>query len=558
MEPIRLTRTDEPAAVPERSVPRAPALDLRSPTRLVAYLSRAPVEQRRGVIGGLQASIGNRRVTAMLQRTPAPVAPAAPAALPQGALQLLEKMGVSGDKVAGLTRGEMLAIQTPAEGGEPTITLLQIRGGTLRGGILAIKVPNDPKLAVRAFFRARQPLLDLARELNLSEVELLGAAIHHKGIQEMVVRLGFTPTTETIPESAGLGGADEVEMWSKRFPVHSASGGGTGGAGGGAAGGGVPPGEAPPAAGGAAPARGAAPAGGGQAPPEPAAAAEAAPEVAAMPPVEGPAIPGGARGMGGEPPLAGGSLGLGALRLGGSLAVMVALWWLSSRLAGAERERVEQMFKANVDPFVQVQLAARREEAERLALADPLKPVYAVITADIRSSGFTGAFGSSETVLGVTFVSVDGVAQTPVRREETIEDHTTGGMYDAVAKQVTRRVTYSMELAFDDPTGAFAQRRQAILADRRAQGAAAAEAKLVQDAQQHADAHKSARGRSIMIGDRDENIRWIRAYIAYSAQRLDLQELHDEAQRYLDELEGRPHRWPDQSQAKSLEPFMSR
>ncbi len=541
MEPTRLTKAGDPTAVPERLVPSAPALGLTSPRGLVAYLSRAPAEERRGVVEGLQTSVGNQRVTAMLQRTPAP------GALPQGALQLLEKMGVGADKVAAFSRGEMLAIQTPTEGGEPTITLLQMRGGTLRGGILSIKVPDDPKLAVRAFFRARQPLLDLARELNLSEVELLGAAIHHPGIHEMVVRLGFTPTTETIPESAGLGGADEVEMWSKRFPVHGSSGGG----GGGAPSGGVPPGEAPPVAGGAAPA------GGGHAPPESAAPAESAPEVAAMPPVEGSVIPGGASTMGGEPPVAGGSLGLGALRLGGSLAVMVALWWLSSKLAGVERERVEQMFKTNVDPLVQAQLAARRGEAERLALEDPLKPVYVIITADVRSSGFTGTFGSSEAVLAVTFVSVDGVTQTPVRSEKTIEDHTTGGMYDAVAKQVTRRVTYSMELAFDDPTGAFAQRKQAILADRRAKGAAAAEAKLVQDAQQHADAHKSARGRA-MIGDRDENIRWIRAYIAYTAQRLDLQELHDEAQRYLDELEGRPHRWPDRSQAKSLEPFMNR
>jgi hypothetical protein len=99
--------------------------------------------------------------------------------------------------------------------------------------------------------------------------------------------------------------------------------------------------------------------------------------------------------------------------------------------------------------------------------------------------------------------------------------------------------------------------RGAILAERRRQGAARADAALVKDAQEHAEAHRPARGRAL-LGDRDENIRWIKAYIVHTADRLDLQGLHDDAQRYLDELEGHAHRWPDQREAEALKPFMPR
>src|SRR5436305_14820830 len=71
--------SDPMSAVPEREQGIAAArepedalatgLELPSGPGLIAYLARAPAEQRKAVLGGLHSAIGNRRVTLTIRGT---------------------------------------------------------------------------------------------------------------------------------------------------------------------------------------------------------------------------------------------------------------------------------------------------------------------------------------------------------------------------------------------------------------------------------------------------------------------------------------------------------
>jgi hypothetical protein len=245
---------------------------------------------------------------------------------------------------------------------------------------------------------------------------------------------------------------------------------------------------------------------------------------------------------------------LGVLLVARAALGAAVLWWLASKLADAERRRLDEMFKAKVDPKVQKHLANHAAEARRLALQDPLQPVYAVVNVDMRYSGFIAPTGVSETILDVSFVSVEGLSRERIHRERTLTANSPFNARTAGYGQPidgVRRVTYSVELAFEDPKGDLFRYRRAVMDERTAKQ----EADAGRPARRYAErggepppltareqkqatdpwSNRAAR----MEWEKTDKIRWVRAYIRYTAGRKQLAALHADAIRYLDELEGR-------------------
>lgn len=129
---------------------------------------------------------------------------------------MLSKMGLARAQQDQLLAGTAVLYTTP----QGVICIAQITQGRFRFGIFSINVTDNPIAAIRAFTTFRQPALDTARALNMSEYELFGAAVHNPKIESMLNRQGFTKTTEFVPESFGLGPDTEVDIWTKRFPIH--------------------------------------------------------------------------------------------------------------------------------------------------------------------------------------------------------------------------------------------------------------------------------------------------------------------------------------------------
>lgn len=171
-------------------------------------------------MGRFGARVSNRGMARLaLARTPiAPTASSLPA-IDQAAAGVLKNLGLSDAQIAGLRNGEMVLFKLVLPAADDTIGMLQLKPGLVRGGILSIKVPDDPKLAVRAFAAARGRVLAVARAVHVSEFDLLGAAVHNAKIEDMLARQKFTRTTEVLPESVGLGPNAECEVFTKRFPV---------------------------------------------------------------------------------------------------------------------------------------------------------------------------------------------------------------------------------------------------------------------------------------------------------------------------------------------------
>src|SRR5690242_11453462 len=118
-------------------------------------------------------------------------------------------------------RGEVVTAEIATEGNSMTV-FFQLKEGRLRAGIFSIKVPQNTRGAFRAFGKFRSTALELGRAVQVPEVELMGAAVHNKEIEGMLLRQGFTRSEEVAPELGGLPG-EKVEVFSKRFPVKSAA-----------------------------------------------------------------------------------------------------------------------------------------------------------------------------------------------------------------------------------------------------------------------------------------------------------------------------------------------
>lgn len=184
-------------------------------------LARVAPDQRVQMVGTFAGRVSNRGMARLaLARSPAVASPAS--ALPEvdhAAAGVLTNLGLSDAQIAGFRAGQIVLFNLSLPGADATIGLLQLKPGLVRGGIFSIKVPDDPKLALKAFAATRGRVLAVARAVHVSEYDLIGAAVHNKGIEEMLARQQFTRTTEVLPESAGLGPNAECEIFTKRFPV---------------------------------------------------------------------------------------------------------------------------------------------------------------------------------------------------------------------------------------------------------------------------------------------------------------------------------------------------
>lgn len=189
-------------------------------------LARVAPDRRLQLLGRLAADVGNRGVARLaLARSPvAPPAGGLPTVEP-AAEGVLTRLGLSEANIAGFRSGQIVLFNMVVPGNDDTIGVLQLKPGLVRGGIFSIKVPSDAKVAIRAFAAARARVLDVARAVNVPEYELIGAAVHHSGIEKMLVRQKFNRTTEVLPEYLGLGPNAECEVFTKRFPVLPAVGG---------------------------------------------------------------------------------------------------------------------------------------------------------------------------------------------------------------------------------------------------------------------------------------------------------------------------------------------
>jgi hypothetical protein len=210
-EPARSSRPDRPAGAGARAVARVGRLpDLRE----------------------LSEKVGNRQVSRLirdahesgsaLRVARAPAAAALPV-LSDAAAKVLSELGVTDAQMAAFRAGELIAFQMPVPGSDPTIGLLQLQRRLVRGGIFDINVPTDADAALKSFFRARGVVLRVAKAVDAPEIELIGASVRNEKIEQMLIRQKFTRTAELIPESAGLGPSDTVEIYTKRFLVHGAT-----------------------------------------------------------------------------------------------------------------------------------------------------------------------------------------------------------------------------------------------------------------------------------------------------------------------------------------------
>jgi hypothetical protein len=518
----------------------------RCSSALAAPLAAGSPAQRRARLEGLSATVGNRGVARLvaadrrrIQRTP--VTPAIK--LPAAAVTRLSGMGVSSAQITALEQGQMVLYELHVAGKPSTYALLQIRGGLLRGGIFSIQVKDDVAAGVKAFFRFRQPVLELARDMGLPEIELFGAAIHNADINAMLKRQGFVETTETIPEYLGMGPNAEVQIMSKRFPVPGAKTPPTGG--------GTPPtgGTVPPAGEGAKP-----PAGGGPGP-------------SATAPKEGPAVttgpaaePGGAK-VGeapvtselpptGEIPVVRPRFTMGSVvGLAGNVLATLVLWWVSSKLAAWQEQFVATQFATKVDPHVRDAMAKQAAVAEKLTAEDPSQPVYANVTVDIKYGNWSGSVGGSEAIYAVDFVGPVTISRNKVSTEHIVSqtsDCVSGGGYGC-ANSGTRRVTYSVEVKFDETQEQHFWRLMASQAEKdvKAGRSVRVQAELgdFDDLQLGKKRDSRWENQGVREQQRKEKlaykIRWTRLYMQAAAKRFEYAELYREAKQYLDELQGK-------------------
>jgi hypothetical protein len=146
------------------------------------------------------------------------VSPAAQAA----ATPLLNGMKIDAAQGAPFYRGEMVVGEITTQG-DATIVFFQLKEGRLRAGIFSIKVPENPGAAIKAFTSFRGQAQQLARALQVSEVELMGAAVHNQKVAEMLERQHFVKSAEPLPESLGALPGETIDVYSKRFPVPGAA-----------------------------------------------------------------------------------------------------------------------------------------------------------------------------------------------------------------------------------------------------------------------------------------------------------------------------------------------
>jgi hypothetical protein len=193
----------------------------------------------RGMVLGLQTSAGNRAVAAVLaratprSRTPGAVArPPAPygrsiARVPaamglqvsphvqEACAPILSSLKVNPGADSPFYRGEWVqgeiavrggagaaeGAQAAAESRPATIIFLRLEGGRLRAGIFSINV-SDKEAAVRAFGDFRGTSRQLARALEVPELELMGAAVANKDIEAMLQRQGLRSRTRRFHRSS--------------------------------------------------------------------------------------------------------------------------------------------------------------------------------------------------------------------------------------------------------------------------------------------------------------------------------------------------------------------
>jgi hypothetical protein len=188
-------------------------------------LARVAPDRRLQVVGPFAAQVGNRGMARLaLARSPVASPTGSLPAVDQAAAGMLAKLGLSDANIAAFRAGQMVLFNLVVPGNDDTAVLLELKPGLVRGGILSIKVPGDRKLAIKAFAAARDRVLAVARAVHVSEYDLIGAAVHDKGIEEMLVRQKFDRTTEVLPEYIGLGPNAECEIFTKRFPVLPSAG----------------------------------------------------------------------------------------------------------------------------------------------------------------------------------------------------------------------------------------------------------------------------------------------------------------------------------------------
>jgi hypothetical protein len=495
-------------------------------------MSVAP-ERRLQLLAG---QLGNRRMARLvLART---VAAGALPAVGPAAVDVLTRLGLSEAQITAFRAGEIVLFNMAVPGHEATIGVLQLQNGLLRGGIFSIRIPNDPKLAVRAFAAVRDRVLDVARAVKVPEYELVGAAIHNSDIEAMLLKMKFVPSTEVLPESVGLGPNAQVEILSKRFPV---------------GGGGTPTGGGPPPP-----------------PPPPPAAPPATPPPAAPPvPTSGAgagatAAEGEVAGVAGKTATeAGGkaasdavAAGLGfwrsmGLLMAASLLLEGAIAWLTYEKNVGDPKVLEfaGWLRGKLDLGLMQGIQAQAEAARKMTIDRPDVPVYAVLTYDLDyrwSRMSEGAAGIPGHLLNYVDARVVGVTlgRKNVSSDVVLSKAGPGDWRDRVD---TRRITISLEL---NPLGESKQMRhwravsydagqvaQRGISARKAVESMHFDIKLTVEEEREERRRAKTGGTPIRVErERQEQLLWVAAYIDHTSIHGP-KKLYDEAIAFYTELE---------------------
>jgi hypothetical protein len=406
----------------------APPVPVVAGPGLIGHLARSSADDRKAAVETLHATIGNRRVAMMIARTPGPSVPA----LSPAALEVLKGMGLPEGKIDAFKRGEPVLYERAVPGRPSTLAIVQQKPGLVRGGIFSIDIRANPTAALKEFMGFRQPILNLARAMNVPEMELFGAAVHNEQVLKMLDKQGFVPSKEIIPESFGLGPAEEVTVYSKRFPVQ-----GTTGAGGGTTGGTPPPttGGTPPPTGGT---------------PPPATTAKPPATTTAKPPT----TTGGKAPTTAEAPTAGvrGGLAVRGLKIGAGLGIQtLVFWWLGKKSAEAEERNRATLLRNNVEPHVNKLLKAQSATALKLTAENPSAPVYANVTADFDYTWTVTGIAANKSIENVTDIRFQGmtISHDKLNKEQLLSEEDSGGG-QVTTHWATRRITYSVQIDFGE------------------------------------------------------------------------------------------------------------
>ena len=205
------------------------ALEVEAGTMAGAVLTDASpvfgvVPTGRGAVTRRPAGSGRRLARALPSggETPASAVLVSSAAQ-EAATPLLSSMNIDAAMAASFYRGEIVAGQIATQGKTGITVFFQLKEGRLRAGIFHISLRGNPSAALRAFSSFRGTAQRLARALEVPEMELMGAAVINKDIEAMLERQGFAKSAEPIPESLGANPGEQIEVYSKRFPVKSAA-----------------------------------------------------------------------------------------------------------------------------------------------------------------------------------------------------------------------------------------------------------------------------------------------------------------------------------------------